>query len=479
MSYDELIKKVKRISTLGNIGGLLGWDQETMMPPNGLKVRSEEMALISELSHEWFTDDKIGELIEAAKEEQLDEDQQANVREIEWEYRRSKALPTEFVVEYSKVTTEAMEVWRKAREDNDYASFAPFLQKIVDLNKKYAAYIDDSKDAYEVLLESYDNGLTLQQISTFFDELKTAIVPLIEQTNDQTDISLKEKKVPVEKQRNAARALAEYVGYNFKKGRIDESTHPFTGYESRITTRYEDDWVMTLMSTIHELGHGMYEQGLSEEARGTPLGEAASLSVHEGMSRFWENNIGRSKAFWTGYFPKVNEAFELNSDLDTFYGVLNKVEPGFIRVDADELTYTMHIILRFEIEKELLDGSLSIEDLPRVWNERMQKYLGITPENDTKGCLQDTHWAMGSFGYFPSYALGNIVAAQLLEGAKKDIPGLMEQVAKGNFDKLHDWLQKNVYDYGQKYHTGELVERATGKKLSTEDYIAYMREKFQ
>lgn len=478
-AYDDLISHVKRVATMGSIGGLLGWDQETMMPPKGIKRRSQEKSLIASLTHEWFTDEKVGKLIEDAKKESLDDDQKANIREIEWEYTRAKAIPNRLVVEMEEATTQAVEVWRDARKNKDFALFAPHLKKIIELTKRYANHIDPNAHPYEVVFASFERGMSIDDVKAYFAAIKERLVPLIEKINDATDTSIFDKPIPEETQIKVNKDIAKGVGYDFEKGRMDVSTHPFTGYMGRITTRYEGNWAHSIMGTIHESGHGMYEHGLPEEHFGTPLGDSVSLSVHEGMSRFWENYIGRSLPFWTFWYPTVKAEYELDITTKDFYRMINQVKPGYIRVDADEVTYTMHIILRFEIEVGLMEGTIAIEDLPKVWNEKMQNYLGITPRDDGEGVLQDTHWASGLLGYFPTYTLGSMLAAQLFAAAQRDVPTLIEDMEKGDLSRLHAWLEKNIYLQGQRYRTKELIESVTGKKLSADDYCAYLESKFK
>jgi carboxypeptidase Taq len=477
-SYETLIARIKRISTLSSIGGLLGWDQETKMPPEGLARRADEKTLIASLSHEWFTDNEIGTLIKAAKNESLDDAQKANIREIEWSYHRAKAVPASWVEEFERATTEGVEIWKAARKKSDFALFAPHLKKIVDLNRQYAKYVAPERNPYEVLVETFENGLPMSQIDSFFQTLKDALIPLIKSIHDDSDDKAATADIPLQAQKKFAQELAKNIGYDFQKGRLDESTHPFTGYYGRITTRFEHNWISTLMSTIHESGHGMYEHGLPDEHVGEPLGDAGSFSVHESISRFWENNIGRSKSFWQWLYPKVETEYGIPAGLDAIYKLINKVQPGIIRVDADELTYTMHIILRFEMEKELMDGTLEVASIPAEWIKRMQHYLGIAPKNDAEGCLQDTHWASGMFGYFPCYTLGSMIAAQLFAAAQKDIPHLKTQIAEGNFAEIQNWLAEKIYSQGQRYRTADLIHKATGKPLSTDDYVKYLTEKF-
>ena len=478
--YQKLISLVKVPGILGTIAEQLSWDQLVMMPKGAAQLRSEQTATLSGLSHQLFISDEIGTLLQRLKHTQLDEEQQAQVREIAHDYDRAKRVPKELVEEFAKVTTEAEQIWERARANNDFASFAPSLEKIIELLKIRAHAIDPHGDPYEVMFNDYEPGLTLAEARKLLTEVKHAIVPILKHAKKGADTSFLHREVPRELQMRFNKHLAERVGYDFTKGRLDLSTHPFTSAYGRITTRFESTWHMPILSTMHEKGHGDYEHALRVEHVGTPLGNAASFSVHESFSRLWENHIGRSLPFWTWLYPELKKDYGKAVEgvsVNDLYAAINKVEPGFIRVDADELTYTLHIIARFELEQELISGQLKVKDLPAAWNAKYNELLGITPPTDALGCLQDVHWSGGAFGYFPCYALGNIMAAQQWAAMGQEMDLEME-MKQGNYLPIKNWLAKNLQQHGRRYTTKDLIKQGTGKDLSSADYIAYLRDKF-
>lgn len=479
--YDELIKLTKKAGLLGSANELLSWDQEVMMPKGGSEVRAMEMGAIAQVAHEIFTQPRVGELLSKIDESKLDEKQKANVREIRQDYERSKKVPNELVKEMAETGVTAMEFWREAREKNEYGIFKPWLAKIIDLNQQYTKAINPDKNPFEVIFADYETDISVEDVNVYFQKLKDELIPLIKKIGEQKQPSkeLMSQKVPIDIQKIKSIELAKRIGYDFEKGRLDVSTHPFTAAFGRITTRYDEGWLSAIMSTLHESGHGMYEHNLSIPDYGTPLGESRSLSVHESQSRFWENNVGRSKAFWKNQIKSLSKEYNFGDiDLDTFYKMINMSEPGFIRVNADELTYPMHIIIRFEIEQKMMDGSLLVEDIPKAWNEKMEQYLGITPPSDSLGCLQDVHWASGGLGYFPTYALGSMIAAQIYYAVKDQIPDFEKKVEDGNFDELRAFLKDKIHTVGKLYPTKELVKRVTGKDMGPDSYIKYLKEKF-
>ncbi len=480
-NYLELISLVRKAGILGGINELLSWDQEVMMPKGANTVRSMEMGVIAEVSHDIGTQDKIGLLISQINETKLSTKEIVTLREIKEDYERAKKVPSSLVKEAAELYANAMEVWRKARETNTYSLFAPWLEKIIDINKRYAQAINPNEDSYAILFYDYEKGLTLDEVRAFFKTLKAELVPLIHKIGTQAKVDTKilSKKIPVETQMKFNHYLAELIGYDFSKGRLDVSTHPFTAGYGRITTRFDEGWLPSILSTLHESGHGMYEHNLPISDYGLPAGTARSLGVHESQSRFFENHIGRSKQFWKTLFPKLQKEYGLDVSFEVFYRLINIVEPGFIRVNADELTYSMHVILRFEIEQDLLHGVLSVNDLPKAWNAKMKEYLGVVPPTDSLGCLQDMHWASGGVGYFATYAIGSMISAQLFAAAKRAIPKLEQQIEKHNFKELHAFLKTNIHSKGCLYSTKELILKATGKEPGPDDYVSYLKQKFE
>jgi carboxypeptidase Taq len=481
--YNTLVERVRVPGVLGTISELLGWDQQVMMPKGAAELRAKQAGVLSSVKHRLFTDPQIGQIIERLENAELSDEQRAMVREIAWDYRRAVKVPNALVREIAEVTSEAEDVWENARKNNDFASFAPWLERIVGLLRTQAHHIDPGKDPYEVLFQDYESGLSVAEANLLLNEVKEAIIPIITQYKDVlVDTGFLKRAVPQEAQLALNKEIAAMLGYDFSKGRLDISTHPFTAGYGRITTRFEETWHMPILSTIHESGHGMYEHDLPMNHVGTPLGEARSFAVHESQSRLWENMVGKSPGFWKVLHPKLKENYGEALDgvnAEMLIKAVNRIEPGFIRVDADEVTYTLHILLRFQIEQEIIGGRLPVNDIPARWNDMSQELLGITPSTDSLGCLQDVHWAGGAFGYFPSYALGNLMAAQQYAAAKRANPLMEEEFGRGEFSYLRAWLHDSVQQHGRRYPTKELIERATGKPLSSVDYISYLQEKFR
>lgn len=480
-NYEQLITLVKDAGILASVGEVLEWDEEVVMPPAAIDQRALQKGMIAAISHRLFTTPEIGRLIREVKQQKLTDEQQAMVREIEFDYQRATKVPETLVKEQEEVTTIAQEKWKQARADNNFTAFAPHLNKIIELKKQEAAAIDPTRNPYEVLVEEYESGIPIDEIRSIFSTIKEGLVPLITKISKapKIDASFLQRNIPIAAQKRFSKFLARYISYDFTKGRLDESTHPFTSCYGRITTRYTDGFTGTIGSTIHEAGHGKYEHGLPFEHFGTPFGESRSLSIHESQSRFWENQVGKSFAFWKGLFPRLKKAYKLQDiDQETFYKAINIVQPGLIRVNADEVTYTMHIILRFEIEEALISGKLSVNELSKVWNKKMKDYLGIDVPDDTHGVLQDIHWSAGLIGYFPTYTLGSMIATQLFEAATRDIAGLEEKMAFGDFQQLYAWMHDKIYQHGRRYTTKELIKLATGEEPNSRTYLAYLEKKF-
>lgn len=487
--YDTFIESVKQIGEIETIASVLDWDTETNMPPNGLSARAEQVSLLAAMAHEKKTDPRLGESLQALHGRIENEDQVANVREMQRAYDRAVKVPGELVREIAKATTMAKDAWAKARKDSDFPQFAPHLETILKLMRQVADAVGYEAERYDALLDEFEPGATAAEIEGVFTQLRKPLSEFVHKIRDaknHPDASILERNYPRTGQEKLCRRFAEAIGFDFESGRIDVSTHPFcSGFapgDVRLTTRYDEHFFPSaIFGTMHEAGHGMYEQGLPAEHLFTPRGRAASLGIHESQSRLWENVVGRSRAFWEHFYPETRAAFpEALSDvsLDQFYRAINTVSPSFIRVEADEVTYNLHIILRFELERGLLDGKIAVNDLPEAWKTKMKELLGVVPTKDSDGCLQDIHWSMGAIGYFPTYALGNLYAAQFYAAAMKAMPDLTDRIGRGELRPLLDWLRQNIHRYGQLYRAGDLVKKVTGAPLSIEPYLNYLYGKF-
>ena len=489
-AYDALIERIRKIRTLRSVGGILGWDMETQMPPKGAQARGEQKALLSGLSHEMVVDPVMGDLLSRLKEdESLDADQRANVREFARAHERAVKLPKRLVEETAKASAEGQTIWKKARPSDDFRLFAPALERNIELKRETAERLGYDRNPYDALLDAYEPGATVESTERMFEPIRNEAVPLLErivQSAAQPDESLLTRPLSAEKQREIGMQAAAEVGFDFEAGRLDVSAHPFCSgshpTDVRMTTRYDVHYPLSsFFAVLHETGHGLYGQGLPTEHVYTPRGSSVSLGVHESQSRFWENGVGRSRPFWARYLPKLKEAYEGAFDdveLDAFYFAVNRVKPGLIRVEADEVTYNLHIILRFELENDLINGNMSVDDLPDAWNAKMRAYLNIDPPNDKNGVLQDIHWSFGSFGYFPTYTLGNLYAAQLLWKIRQDIPDMDGDMENGRFEGILNWLRERIHQQGMLYRSEELIERATGEPPSGKFFVQYLREKY-
>ena len=491
-AYEELIEKYREITILGTCNALLGWDERTYMPKAGTEGRSKQVALLSGIAHEKFTSPRIGELLSIIEGSSLiadsRSDEAVNAREIRRNYDKAVKLPRDLVEELARVTSLAQSVWTEAREKSDFSLFLPKLKEVIDLKFRQAEAYGYQKEPYDALIDDYEPNTTSDDISEVFGKLRNELVPLVKaigESGKRPDTSIVENDFPVDLQQKFGAEVSTAIGFDYEGGRLDVSTHPFTTTigpgDVRITTRYNPRHLnQALFGTLHEAGHGMYEQGMPQEHFGTPLAEYVSLGIHESQSRMWENSVGRNLPFWKHFYPKAQEIFPSlkNAKLDDFFFAINEVEPSLIRVEADEVTYNLHILLRFEIERDLFAGKIKAEDLPAVWNEKFKDYFGIVPPNDTQGCMQDIHWSAGYFGYFATYALGNLYASQFFAKAKEDIPDLEDRFASGDFSGLKDWLHKNIHSQGKRYRAGDLVEKVTGKPLSHEAMMTYLKSKF-
>ena len=481
------------VTDLGHVYRILEWDQETYMPSGGTHSRSEQLATISRLGHERLISDEVGRLLDALDGETVnksfDSYEASLARVTRRDYDQARKLPPELVAEIARASSTAMVVWRKARQEEDFKLFAPYLEKNVALNRQMADALGYEDRPYDALINYYEPGMTTAQLEAIFAELKKAIVPLIAgiaRHEDAVDDRVLHRGFDPDAQLKYALDVVERLGYDLDHGRQDLTAHPFSSSfgrdDVRITTRVSRDFFNEcLFGSIHESGHAMYNQGIPEDLDRTGLGDAASPGVHESQSRMWENLVGRSRPFWRHFYPSLQKTFPeplRGVDEEAFFRAVNRSYPSLIRVEADEVTYNMHVLLRFELEAQMLDGSLKVNDLPDAWNELVQTYLGIKVPNDREGALQDIHWSFVSFGVFPGYTLGNLIGAQLMEKARRDIPDLDAQFEGGEFSNLLAWLRKNVHRHGRKFTPDELLERATGKKLTAAPWIAYVQQKF-
>ena len=489
----ELKDVLGEVSDINRAAAVLAWDQETYMPRGGVENRADQLTTLRRIAHVRFTSDEVGGLLDGAAGDvsslPFDSDEASLVRVTRRDYDHARKLPSNLVAEIARAGATARPVWERAREDADFKLFAPFLEKNVELNRRVADALGYKGHPYDALLDRTEPGMTTDQLRNVFEELKQAIVPLVAEVSrhaDALDDSVLHRGFDPDGQVNYALQVVKRLGYDLERGRQDLSTHPFTisfgRGDVRITTRVSRDFFSEcLFGSIHEAGHGMYNQGIGQNLDRTPLWSGASPGVHESQSRLWENLVGRSAAFWRHFFPSLRDTFPAQlkgMDDDGFYRAVNKSYASLIRVEADEVTYNLHILLRFELENELLEGSLKVSDLPEAWNARVKSYLGIDVPNDRDGVLQDIHWSGVSFATFPGYTLGNLMGAQLMAKVRVDVPDLDAQIERGEFGNLLTWLQTNVYRHGRKFTPNELMERVTGTALTPEPWIAYVREKF-
>lgn len=497
-AYETLCKKMYDAALLNSTAAVLGWEQETYMPDGGRGHRAAQLSQLAGMTHEMFTSSEIGDLLGACEDDNaLTSDpvseSAVNLREWRRSYDRATKLPQALVEEITKTQSLSQGEWAKARSESDFKRFQPWLEKILDLMIQKAECLGypDGGEPYDALLEEYEPGMTAAEVESIFTPLRERLAPFVAEiaaAPRHPDGKLHEVKVPVEKQRELARFISSAFGFNFDCGRIDETTHPFCSGlgvgDTRITTRYrEDNFPDALGSTMHETGHAIYEQGVRGECFGTPMGSTVSLGIHESQSRMWENQVGRSRAFWEWAAPHVKrilgapdlEAFSV----DAMYADSNIVRPSYIRVESDEATYNLHIMLRFQLERALLDKSLAAADVPAAWNETFKQFLGIDVPDDRRGCLQDVHWSFGLVGYFPTYTLGNLYAAQFFETIREQIPTLDDQFRKGEFGELKSWLNEHIHQQGMRYRAADLCVHLTGRELSADPLMRHLEGKLR
>ncbi|WP_166819695.1 carboxypeptidase M32 [Thalassoroseus pseudoceratinae] len=493
--YNEMVRELQAGKLLQSCGAVLEWDERTKMPPGGASHRAKQLSTLSGLAHERLTAPRLGELLQELQSRDdlgdADSPQVANVREALRDYERATKLPRRLVEELTEAESAGQQNWVIARKNEDYAHFLPFLEHILKLKREQAqAYGSESGVLYDALLETYEPGGRQAEIQAAFSALRDELVPLVQSIRDaskQPDETIITRSYPIEAQRRFGVDAATKIGFRFEDGRLDESAHPFcsgTGPgDCRLTTRYDEHhFPGAFFGTLHEAGHGMYEQGLDKAQFGLPMGESVSLGIHESQSRMWENFVGRSPAFWNHFFEPAKLAFPealSNVGRDDFVFAINDVRPSYIRVEADEVTYNLHIMLRFELEPALLSGDLPPADLPSVWDETFERFFGMRPRSVSEGCLQDIHWSAGLLGYFPTYALGNMYAAQFFESATEQLGDLAPQFANGEFTPLREWLNREIHQRGRQFPAPKLVEVVTGKPLSHEPLMRHLKTKYE
>ena len=497
--YKKLLNRTKELIVLSSAQSVIHWDMETMMPPKAVEQRSQQLALLSRISHKMSTAPENGKLLNAIltspQYDVLGEVEKRNVHLIKKNYDEQIALPEKLVAELAKQKAITVATWKKAKKAKKFVVLKPELEKLVALSKQAAQILMKVKETatpYDALLDSYEPKMTAKAISTTFNQLQQGLTTLLEKiqnSQNQPNTSILRIRIPVEKQHKIVHALAHALDYDINSpaagGRIDETEHPFTtGYydDVRVTTNYHpDNYASSIFSVLHEIGHALYEQNLNPDWKYQPAGAPCSYGIHESQSRLYENIIGRSKEFWTHMLPKLKQITApalANVSLSQFVHAINKVEPSKIRIEADEVTYNLHVIIRFQIEKDLLSDKIEVAELPEIWNQKYKEYLTVNVENDSEGVMQDTHWASGLYGYFPTYALGNIYSGQLLATLINDIQDWRSQLAQGNLADIRVWLTKSVHSYGDLYDPADLIWRITGKKLDAEPYLKYLRKKY-
>jgi carboxypeptidase Taq len=516
--YDELIGRSRELAVLGSCSSVLGWDEQTYMPTGAAAHRGEQLALLAGLHHDRATDPRLGELLAKLEGSALAADRDsieaANIRQLRRDYDRRTRLPRDLVEALARTTSLAQQEWIAARKNSDFAAFRPRLEEVIGLKREESkclhetllkerraalpAHPEDEPPAdagstiYDPLLDQYEPGARTTRLRVLFEALREELAPFVRDIAEasrkrgEAGPSILERSYPVDRQKMLGEAAASALGFDFERGRIDVSAHPFCSGigpgDVRATTRYDArQFGDAFFGVLHEVGHGLYEQGLPAEQYGAPAGEAVSLGVHESQSRLWENAVGRGRPFWNYWFPIARRVFHdalHDVSLDAFLAAVNQVEPSLIRVQADEVTYNLHILIRFELEQALLTGDLPVADLPSAWNAKYAETLGVTPANDAEGCLQDIHWSAGLFGYFPTYTLGNVYAAQLYNKANADLPGLEDAFGRGDFSELLAWLRDKIHRHGRRYEPTDLIERAVGEPVDHRPLMASLRRKY-
>jgi carboxypeptidase Taq len=498
--YKKLLERSKQLIVLGSTEALVSWDMETMMPAKAVELRSEQLALLSEVHHKMATNPEIGKLLDTVLKhpnyESLNGVQKRNVYLIKKNYDEQTKLPTKLVTALAKQQTISVNIWKKAKAQKNYGLFKPELEKLVSLNKQAAEIlmkVKETKTPYDALLDIYESKITAKIITPIFKDLQAKLENLLSKIEGakQPDLNTLSKTVPVDKQREIAKMLMAVLGYEIPPspnaaGRLDETEHPFTGgyYDDvRITTHYHPgNFASSIFSVLHETGHALYEQGLPQQWKYEPVGSACSMGIHESQSRLYENIIGRSNEFWTTTFPRMKALVNsqlAGGSLDNFIHAINTVRPSKIRIESDEVTYSLHIIIRFQMESDLFSGKISVDELPAVWNQKYKDILGLRINNDSEGVMQDTHWASGLYGYFPTYALGNVYSGQITETINNERPEWQGHLTKGELSDVRNWLADHVYMAGNLYDPADLIKKITGSALTVEPYIKYLHAKYR
>ncbi len=471
----KLLEKYKEISLLGNVSGLVGWDTEVNMPIKAATGRGEQSALLAGLIVDRWQDKEFKKLLgEANLKKDLSLKEKAILRNLNRSAKIYHKIPKKLLVEESKLTSKAFVAWATARKQNDFSEFSPHLTKLVKLSREIIKYLEYKDNPYDAFLDLYEPNLTADFVKKMFDKLTPQLSQVIKKVDSKKPVKF---KYPIDEQRALSKFIVERMGYDFGAGRMDIAPHPFEitigRMDVRITNRYGENTLEGLTGAMHEGGHALYEQGVNENYEYTPLDHGVSLGIHESQSRFWENIVGRSREFSEFISPRIKILKE-----DQIFNVLNNVTPSFIRVDADEVTYNLHIAVRFEIENDLINGNIQVKDLPSVWNQKIKEYLGIKVKKDSEGVLQDVHWSHNSFGYFPTYTLGNLYSAQWFHYMKKDILNFKKLVRVGDFKLILNWLRKNIHQHGSLYYPDELVKKVTGEELNPDYFLEYIKEKY-
>jgi carboxypeptidase Taq len=492
-TLNELRERLGVILDLNRASALLGWDQQTMMPPKGTEGRAYQLSTIDRFAHDLFVSDEVGKLLDelAPYEQELDPEsvEAALIRVTRRDYEKASRVPGELRSEITKAEVIGIPAWAEARQNSDFEAFLPYLEKNVELKRRYIECFEDTgKSDYDILLDDYQEGARSEEITAIFERVKEVVIPLIREVAAAQPVEndFAHGHYPVEKQELIGREILERLGYSSEAWRLDPTVHPFATSISvddiRLTTRYSEADAESVFHTAHEFGHGIYEHGIDPSLERTPLVELNSMVLHESQSRLWENLVCRSRPFWRFFFPRLQEVFpeQLNGVTDEMYWrYVNRVQPDFIRVEADEVTYGMHIILRYELEQEIIAGRLDLRDLPRVWNEKTKEYLGLDVPDDARGVLQDVHWSGGSFGYFPTYLLGTIASVQIWERVRGELTDLDSQMEAGEFGPLREWLREHMYRWGRRFTPDEMLERIVGGPLDVEPYLAYLKSKVE
>jgi carboxypeptidase Taq len=485
----QLKERLTKIVDLERISRILHWDHQTMMPAAGSAHRAEHLATLRRISHELLVDDETGRLLDELRplEESLDpeSDDGALLRLVRRDFDKAVRVPTELRAEMTRAAAHARPIWVKARAESSFEQFLPALERNVELRHEYVACFDVD-EPYDILLDDFEPQTTTAEVRETFDEIKPELISLIaELRNDDVDDSFLEGTFPIDRQETLAKEVVSLFGFRPDTWRLDPTEHPFASGagvdDIRITTHYDPSSMKSLFSTMHEYGHGLYSHQQPRHLERLPTGAPCSLGIHESQSRLWENLVGRSRPFWRLFYPRAQQAFpeQLRGlELDHFLAGINRVRPSLIRIKADEVTYGMHIILRFELEQDIINGRVELRDLPQVWNERMHEYLGVDVPNDAQGVLQDTHWASGLLGYFATYLLGTVMSVQIWQKVLEDIPTLEEEIERGEFASLRDWLGEHVHAHGRKFSPQETLRRATGATIDPKAYLAYLRAKY-